>query len=180
MEVASLRGAFEVQIPLLESFSRRLHYVHVSWEINEYSLGPLTEVPLQKSTPQEKTDKALTAFISAPLRPKDRKQKAKVEWIAALVKEAGRSNSQAIHCTIPYDNPSVDKWNYTHGIVKHFPPATLIVHELTQLSPGVLFEVGCSYGFSKTAITIWDDAVEPFRESRLPQLLRFADVLRFD
>lgn len=169
-----LGGVFEVQMETSESYRTKFQEVAMIWDTDEYdhkSFGTFSAQTL-------KTEPALSSsvFISAPYRKNDSARHESVNWMASTVEEYYQESGNPAKCFHPYDLFFKGEWNFVNGILKHFPPARLILHDITDYSPGVMFEVGCSMGLNKRFELFWNTSQSAFDSEHVPQLLRFTHV----
>jgi hypothetical protein len=58
-----------------------------------------------------------------------------------------RQHDESRELEVEWKDPfslSIDTWDFADGTLRHFPNMDFIVHDITELSPGVMFEIGCS------------------------------------
>ncbi|HEX7185502.1 MAG TPA: hypothetical protein VF756_27005 [Thermoanaerobaculia bacterium] len=166
-----LGGIFEVQINTFESYSQRIQSAARVWDMQPYSIGQFSLSALERSITKTRV------FLSTPLRWADEENKEGIAWLAATITDILSKEFGDGHCHHPHEPDLAGQWNFVAGILKHFPGANLIVHNITGCTPGVMFEIGSSLGLGKKSVLFWDTSRLPFREDRLPSLLRFTPVV---
>lgn len=165
-----LGGIFEVQINTFESYSQRIQSAARVWDVQTYSVDQFSLSALAHSF--EKT----RVFLSTPLRHGDKENEESTVWLATTISGILSKEFGDGHCHHPYEPEMAGKWNFVTGIMEHFSPSKLIVHNITGYSPGVMFEVGSSLGLGKKFILFWDVSREPFDNDSIPRLLRHKNV----
>jgi hypothetical protein len=178
-----LGGVFEVQMSTFSPFSSRFQDVTKVWDTTPYSMARLGDFSLRhviEARKRSRIPSRAAVFISAPLRHSDTAAREKTEWIAGQIEAHYARQGFEAKCYHTYNIQSIGTWNYVHGIIKHFPPCDFILHDLTEFSPGVVFEIGCSMGLNKRFVLLWDIGAKAFEAAKLASLLRFTDVRQID
>jgi hypothetical protein len=170
-EGRELGGIFEVHINTNAAFSQRVQDAGWSWDISTYDAGRFSLEVLGNAAEK------MQVFLSTPLRWNAEEKKESVMWLAQTISDILSRQFGDGHCRHPYEPDQVGNWSFIDGIMKYFPESRTVIHNLTGLSPGVMFEVGCSMGFRKKPILIWDTSVTPFSSEKLPRLLRHAPIV---
>ena len=164
-------AVFEVQIPQWESFALRLQSGATQWQTLPYGAIDFDFSTLLPNEPQ----RAVKAFISLPMA--EGIQEASHPLISALKKCAVKGAvSSEIEWTSPYNRSLKGGWNFARDILNHFSKADLIVHDITGLAPGVMFEVGCSRALGKKTLFLWDTSRSEFGVQQLPSVIHRLDI----
>lgn len=160
-------GVFELLIPQHISFAYRLDHAIHQWQTVSYSVSEFDLASLRKSKSSAET---LRVFISMPMA------RGTEQPLLALKKFDGTKEiRRPISWNDPFSLP-VGTWDFAKGIQAHFPSVDFIVHDVTGLSAGVLFEVGCSKALNKRTVFLWDSSRAEFDLLALPPSLRQLQV----
>jgi hypothetical protein len=156
-------GVFEVRIPIMVGFADRMRGLEHGWQTVPY--GAHNEFRLSDLRVEEvKEQPRLQAFISMPMNG----SKGDKSPVLQLKKEA--SLQKSVEWTDPYNVPG-GSWEFATDIQSQFSRVDFVVHDITGLSPGVMFEVGYSRGLERPAVFLWDTR-KPFNVHSLPPSLR--------
>jgi hypothetical protein len=86
--------------------------------------------------------------------------------------------SRKVWWTDPY-TLGINGWDF-RSILDQFPRMDFVVHDLTGLSPGVMFEIGCSRSLRRRTVFVWDTSRAPFRPRDLPMAMQPFNVVPVD
>ena len=167
-------GVFEVQIPVDLSFGYRLQESTHEWQTIRYDAIPGFALN-QLQTAKPIAD--LRVFISLPMSGHPRNSSDQ-PLLALKGHEIGRDLNTRIEWVDPFTLPLT--WDFSRGIQVQFPLMDFIVHDITEFSPGVMFEVGCSLSLHKRTALLWDLSRKPFDAHRLPTVMRQMNIVAID
>jgi hypothetical protein len=158
-------GVFEVIIPQFIGFAHRLQRSGRNWQTKSYAVDPGLDL---SRIPRPKQPADLRVFISLPMSGATARPELP---ILALKKISSRDVGQSIEWIDPYNIPKGSIWDFRAGIQAYFPTMDFVIHDITGLSPGVMFEVGYSRGLDKKRLLLWDTSYKAFDAQQLPPIL---------
>jgi hypothetical protein len=182
-----LGGVFEVLFPIHDAdWQQMLRQAQVKWQTKPYSdrVTSFDDAPNRKAQSSGGAKREDIVFLSMRLHEgasRSRGEK-KAAQIAGVIENALKPKYRSLECIHPYDPRLDGTWNYVEGILQWFPRALFVVHDITDLSPGVMFEIGCSYGLNKKPLLLVDSSSRKtsFSLEGLPQLLKRTNVRAVD
>jgi len=174
-------GVFEVGMDVNKPFDDRIQQAQVEWDSNDYSTN---EAPVRRTMvewfPRLNTQTP-RVFLSMPMgsgKKGNKGNEKKALWLSRVVEDHFSKKGQSVICEHPFNHPGLDGgWNYVDGILKSFPESKYVIHDVTNFSPGVVFDVGCSIGFGKRVVLLWDRGRCVMPDGKLPKLLERIDVI---
>jgi hypothetical protein len=160
-------GVFEVIIPQFIGFAHRLQRSKRTWQTKSHQLVPGFELA---RIPRPKQQADLRVFISLPMSAATTVRPDLP--ILALKRISSRDLGQSVEWVDPYSIPKTNWDDFRGRILSYFPTMDFVIHDVTDLSHGVMFEVGYSRGLDKKRVLLWDTSRARFDPHQLPAILR--------
>lgn len=119
-------------------------------------------------------------FVSCPLPtdtakrplPQQRLVNALFDALIGAEQDAGRLSRRPPINDFVRDPLDLRIDDFVREIPEAIKNCRFVVHDVTDLSPGVAFELGLAVGFRKIRKLIWDETRRPFRAGELPLLVQ--------
>jgi nucleoside 2-deoxyribosyltransferase len=177
-------GIVEIQMNPFGDWMDRFLDASVGWETKEYeprhpNVSPhLINVIHGLSGHEINPKGAKKIYLSTPFKKDDLRQQefnGKVRRIAGeFHKTAGYANEVLDAYTLPMGGGA--ERGFAENILDHIRQTDYVIHDLTGLARGVLFEVGFSLGLKKDFYLLWNNAPKQFDLALLPGLLKTFNV----
>ena len=169
-------SVIEVLIDLAGSYSDRFQNVVIQWGSETYSENDSDSLRIIFQGGKE----IVKVFHSTPYR---KTEKSSIDWdntINKFLKNYYTKEGKDLDYKSPYKE-RIGEWNFQNGILQFFPKTDFVIHNLTGLSPGVLFELGCSYGLQKKIFAYMHDrdgdhTIDP---TGLPKIISDLQIIPF-
>ncbi len=168
----------EVHINLADSYSDRFQNVDLQWPSDHYIESPTGSFRSIFYSKQAK--ETVSIFHSMPYRKDDPKWIKLDGTIKKFLEAYYLDRGKDLIFKSPYKE-KIGEWDFTDGILQFFPKADFIIHNITDLSAGVMFEMGCSFGLQKPifAYKFTDNDDERIDYSTLPKFLQNIQIIEF-
>lgn len=174
-------GVIEIEIDLYKGWTDRLYSSNVNWQTHPYEENderiPIIFIKLIYPNAKSYENKK-EIFISSQYDEYNNSQKKFNTFIESCFHNYHKLHGYLTVCVNPYTfKPALP---FVGEIIKKFKKADYIIHDTTNFSKGVLFEVGVSYGLKKYLFLIWNNSVEKFESTKLPKLLKGVNIITVD
>lgn len=174
-------GVIEIEINIFRGWTERLYEAKASWQTSPYEEKdprvPNEFIRIIYSSQDPYREKK--TFISSPYDEKDINQKSFNSTIVQAFKKFHENEGLKPVCHEPFSLELVGPL-FEKEIVKRFRKADYIIHDITEFSRGVLYEVGVSLGLRKYFFLIWDSSRANFDAQNLPELLQEINVIQIN
>ena len=118
-------------------------------------------------------------FLSCPLpsetcerpEPQSRLLQSLFRVLKAAAQGSGRLSEEPERKDLVRDPLDLKLDDFIKEIPEAIRHCRFIVHDVTELSPGVAFELGLALAYGKVRALVWDEARRPFQAAQLPALI---------
>jgi len=152
----------------------------LDWAFAKVPGQPGFYIPGQKAPQPGLWDQWQKAFISSPLRKRrpifiSKLRKAIFEvWVSHLQqigvsKWPPKEENFVEDC---YDLRRTIKGDFQYVIDDRLAKSSFVVHDVTNLTPGVAYEIGFSRGYRKPSFMVWDITKKSFNSDLVPIIIR--------
>ncbi|MDZ7290609.1 MAG: nucleoside 2-deoxyribosyltransferase [candidate division KSB1 bacterium] len=177
-------GIVEIQMNPFGDWMDRFFDVSVTWETKEYeprhpNVPPhLINVIHGSASREEKSKGSKNIYLSTPFNKDDAKQQEFNDRIRKICKEFHKTAGYACQVWDPYSLPTGGGAGkgFAEVILDHIRQTNYVIHDLTNLARGVLFEVGFALGLKKEFYLLWNNSRKRFDLAVLPELLKNFNV----
>lgn len=160
----------------------------LDWAFAKVPGQPDFYTPGRKAPQPELWEHWRKAFISSPLRKRrpifiSKLRKAIFEvWVSHL-QQAGISKwppKEENFVEDCYDLRKRIKGDFQYVIDDRLANSSFVVHDITNLTPGVAYEIGFSRGYGKPSFMVWDVTKKSFNPDLVPIIIRRGFHILYD
>lgn len=177
-------GIVEIQMNQFGDWMDRFLDASVAWETKEYAprhpnVPPHLINVIHGSAHRDANVKASKhIYLSTPFQKDDLLQQEFNHKISGICKEFHKTANYDCQVFDPYTLPTNGgaARGFAEVILDHIKQTDYVIHDLTSLARGVLFEIGFSLGLKKDFYLLWNNSKKRFDLALLPELLKTFNV----
>lgn len=151
----------------------------LDWAFAKVPGQPGFYIPSKKPIQADLWDQWQKAFISSPLGKRrpifiSRLRKAIYEVRVSHLQQTGISKwppKEGNFVEDCYDLIKTIRGDFQYFIDERLAKSSFVVHDVTNLTPGVAYEIGFSRGYKKPSFMVWDVTKKDFNSNSLPIIM---------